>query len=131
MVSLDADMMDVEISKLTSPSRQEHRLSLALPPIDQVAVSVFSSCQFYTVFILSIDILYSRRYRVDLIHIFASCKCDSLAPMAPPVSFTKATLSYPIYSVDFDPYNRGFLVVGGGGGEGRSGVSNKIVGLQL
>ncbi|PSK42203.1 Guanine nucleotide-exchange factor SEC12 [Elsinoe australis] len=46
--------------------------------------------------------------------------------MAPPVSFTKATLSYPIYSVDFDPYNRGFLVTGGGGGEGRSGVSNKI-----
>ncbi|KAF4547601.1 Hypothetical protein D9617_39g039360 [Elsinoe fawcettii] len=46
--------------------------------------------------------------------------------MAPPVSFTKATLSYPIYSVDFDPYNRGYLVVGGGGGEGRSGVSNKI-----
>ncbi|PNS18177.1 Guanine nucleotide-exchange factor SEC12 [Sphaceloma murrayae] len=46
--------------------------------------------------------------------------------MAPPVSFTKATLSCPIYSVDFDPYNRGYLVVGGGGGEGRSGVSNKI-----
>ncbi|GAM91434.1 hypothetical protein ANO11243_094840 [Dothideomycetidae sp. 11243] len=46
--------------------------------------------------------------------------------MAPPVSFTKATLSYPVYSVDFDPYNRGYLVVGGGGGEGRSGVSNKI-----
>ncbi|KAF2147681.1 hypothetical protein K461DRAFT_233811 [Myriangium duriaei CBS 260.36] len=46
--------------------------------------------------------------------------------MAPPVSFTKATLSYPVYSVDFDPYNRSYLVVGGGGGEGRSGVSNKI-----
>ncbi|KAF2225395.1 hypothetical protein BDZ85DRAFT_307209 [Elsinoe ampelina] len=42
--------------------------------------------------------------------------------MAPPVSFTKLTLSYPIYSVDFDPYNRGYLVVGGGGGEGRSGT---------
>lgn len=44
-----------------------------------------------------------------------------------PVSFTKTTLSYPVYAAEFDPYNRGFLVVGGGGGEGRSGVANKIV----
>lgn len=44
-----------------------------------------------------------------------------------PISFTKATLSYPVYSVDFDPYNRGYVVVAGGGGEGRSGVGNKIV----
>ncbi|GAB7352727.1 hypothetical protein MBLNU459_g3081t1 [Dothideomycetes sp. NU459] len=43
-----------------------------------------------------------------------------------PVSFTKATLSYPVYAVDFDPYNRGYVVVAGGGGEGRSGVGNKI-----
>jgi prolactin regulatory element-binding protein len=47
--------------------------------------------------------------------------------MPGPVSYTKATLSYPLYSVDFDPYDRGFLVVGGGGGEGRSGVGNKLV----
>jgi hypothetical protein len=44
-----------------------------------------------------------------------------------PVSFTKTTLSYPVYAAEFDPYNRGFLVVGGGGGQGRSGVANKIV----
>jgi len=44
-----------------------------------------------------------------------------------PISFTKTTLSYPVYTVDFDPYNRGYLVVAGGGGEGRSGVGNKIV----
>lgn len=44
-----------------------------------------------------------------------------------PISFTKTTLSYPVYSADFDPYNRGYLVVAGGGGEGRSGVGNKIV----
>ncbi|KAH0177230.1 hypothetical protein KCU86_g15640, partial [Aureobasidium melanogenum] len=43
-----------------------------------------------------------------------------------PVSFTKTTLSYPVYAAEFDPYNRGFLVVGGGGGQGRSGVANKI-----
>ena len=51
--------------------------------------------------------------------------------MPSPVSFTKATLSYPVYSADFDPYNRGYLVVGGGGGEGRSGVGNKIVGAKF
>ena len=50
--------------------------------------------------------------------------------MSPPVSFTKTTLDYPIYAADFDPYGRGYLVVGGGGGEGRSGVGNKIVRLQ-
>ncbi|KAK8225683.1 hypothetical protein HDK77DRAFT_458724 [Phyllosticta capitalensis] len=46
--------------------------------------------------------------------------------MAPGVSFTKATLSYPVFAADFDPYNRGYLVVAGGGGENRSGVPNKI-----
>ncbi|KAF2761396.1 hypothetical protein EJ05DRAFT_536176 [Pseudovirgaria hyperparasitica] len=46
--------------------------------------------------------------------------------MAPPVSFTKCTLSYPIVAAAFDPY-RNYLVVGGGGGAGRSGVKNKIV----
>ncbi|OJD38983.1 uncharacterized protein BKCO1_300046 [Diplodia corticola] len=48
-----------------------------------------------------------------------------------PVSFTKATLPYPVYSADFDPYNRGYLVVGGGGGEGRSGVPNQITLLDV
>ena len=37
------------------------------------------------------------------------------------------TLSYPLYAADFDPQNHDFLFVGGGGGEGRSGVGNKIV----
>lgn len=47
------------------------------------------------------------------------------------VSYAKATLPFPIYAVDFDPYNRGYLVVGGGGGEGRSGVPNQIVSAGL
>ncbi|KKY19219.1 hypothetical protein UCRPC4_g04593 [Phaeomoniella chlamydospora] len=38
----------------------------------------------------------------------------------------KITLSYPLYGADFDPRNSGFLLVGGGGGEGRSGVGNRI-----
>ena len=43
------------------------------------------------------------------------------------ISYAKATLPYPIYAADFDPYGRGYLVVGGGGGEGRSGIPNQIV----
>ena len=43
------------------------------------------------------------------------------------VSYAKHTLDYPVYAADFDPYNRGYLIVAGGGGEGRSGVPNKIV----
>ena len=37
------------------------------------------------------------------------------------------TLSYPLYATDFDPQNQDFLFIGGGGGEGKSGVKNKIV----
>lgn len=47
--------------------------------------------------------------------------------MSPPAASAKITLTYPIYAADFDPQNSGFLLVGGGGGEGRSGISNKIV----
>ena len=47
--------------------------------------------------------------------------------MAPAVASAKLTLSYPLYAADFDPQNNGFLLVGGGGGESRSGVGNKIV----
>lgn len=49
--------------------------------------------------------------------------------MAPSIPFAKITLSYPLYGADFDPKNANFLLVGGGGGEGRSGVGNKIVRL--
>jgi prolactin regulatory element-binding protein len=45
--------------------------------------------------------------------------------MAPSISFTKTTLTYPVGAAAFDPY-RGYLVVAGGGGAGRSGVGNKI-----
>jgi len=47
--------------------------------------------------------------------------------MNPAISYAQTKLSYPIFDVDFDPYTRGYLVVGGGGGEGRSGVANKLV----
>ncbi|KAL8999990.1 MAG: hypothetical protein Q9169_001235 [Polycauliona sp. 2 TL-2023] len=46
--------------------------------------------------------------------------------MAPPFASAKLTLSYPLYASDFDPQNDSFLLVGGGGGEGRTGVGNKI-----
>ncbi|KAM0719060.1 hypothetical protein Q7P37_004965 [Cladosporium fusiforme] len=51
--------------------------------------------------------------------------------MAPNVSYAKATLPFPIFAAEFDPYNRGYLVVGGGGGEGRSGVPNQIAVLDV
>lgn len=47
--------------------------------------------------------------------------------MSPAVASAKLTLSYPLYASDFDPQNDNFLLVGGGGGEGRTGVGNKIV----
>ncbi|KAL8919712.1 MAG: hypothetical protein Q9172_004850 [Xanthocarpia lactea] len=47
--------------------------------------------------------------------------------MSPAVASAKLTLSYPLYASDFDPQNSDFLLVGGGGGEGRTGVGNKIV----
>lgn len=47
--------------------------------------------------------------------------------MAPSIPSAKTTLSYPLYGVDFDPHNDKYLITGGGGGEVRSGVGNKIV----
>lgn len=47
--------------------------------------------------------------------------------MAPPVASAKLTLSCPLYASDFDPQDDHFLLVGGGGGEARTGVGNKIV----
>nr|POE76168.1 hypothetical protein CFP56_59648 [Quercus suber] len=47
------------------------------------------------------------------------------------VSYAKTTLPYPIFAADFDPYNRGYLVVGGGGGESKTGVPNKISVLDV
>ncbi|ODH13537.1 hypothetical protein ACO22_07164 [Paracoccidioides brasiliensis] len=46
--------------------------------------------------------------------------------MAPDTPSAKITLSCPLFGVDFDPRNSDFVLVGGGGGEGRSGVGNKI-----
>ena len=51
--------------------------------------------------------------------------------MAPANSYAKTTLPFPIFAAEFDPYNRGYLVVAGGGGEGRSGVPNQIVSTVL
>ncbi|KAK6607290.1 hypothetical protein H4I95_04939 [Botrytis cinerea] len=46
--------------------------------------------------------------------------------MAPLIPSAKLTLPYPLYACDFDPVDSTRLVVGGGGGAGRSGVENKI-----
>lgn len=36
-------------------------------------------------------------------------------------------VDYPLYSVDYDPEDASRIVIGGGGGAGRSGVANKMV----
>lgn len=38
-----------------------------------------------------------------------------------------AAVDYPLFAVDFDPEDATRIMVGGGGGPGRSGVANKIV----
>jgi len=43
-------------------------------------------------------------------------------------TFTTIQLSYPIFDLDPDPYNRPYLVAGGGGGINKNGVPNKLVG---
>ena len=57
----------------------------------------------------------------------ASFHLTLLPTMAPLVHAAKITLSCPLFSADFDPRDNDRLLVGGGGGEGRSGVGNKIV----
>ncbi|OAQ89406.1 guanine nucleotide exchange factor-like protein [Purpureocillium lilacinum] len=49
------------------------------------------------------------------------------------VPFPRASieLDYPLYALDFDPEDAQRLVVGGGGGAGRSGVGNKITVLDV
>ncbi|KAK1249860.1 hypothetical protein MKX08_009863 [Trichoderma sp. CBMAI-0020] len=46
--------------------------------------------------------------------------------MALPFPQASIKLDYPLYAVSFDPQDVNRLVVGGGGGAGRSGVANKI-----
>lgn len=56
--------------------------------------------------------------------------------MGPPIATATLSLKgarnnpYPLYAADFDPWTNGLLLVGGGGGESKSGVGNKIVRLR-
>ncbi|KAI5465464.1 hypothetical protein BGZ63DRAFT_420033 [Mariannaea sp. PMI_226] len=50
--------------------------------------------------------------------------------MAPPFPSASTELDYPLYAVDFDQEDSNRLVVGGGGGAGRSGVGNKITVIE-
>ncbi|KAK4200487.1 hypothetical protein QBC40DRAFT_326792, partial [Triangularia verruculosa] len=46
--------------------------------------------------------------------------------MAPLIPSAEIRLSYPLYALDFDPQDANRLVVGGGGGAGKTGVGNRI-----
>ncbi|KAI9894474.1 MAG: hypothetical protein M1814_003232 [Vezdaea aestivalis] len=50
--------------------------------------------------------------------------------MGPQILAAKSRLSIPLYAVDFDPENADLLVAGGGGGESKSGVGNKLILLR-
>ncbi|KAH7162306.1 hypothetical protein B0J13DRAFT_5483 [Dactylonectria estremocensis] len=50
--------------------------------------------------------------------------------MTPPFPCASIELDYPLYALDFDKEDSNRLVVGGGGGAGRSGVGNKITVLE-
>ncbi|KAI5292299.1 hypothetical protein KEM52_006462, partial [Ascosphaera acerosa] len=47
--------------------------------------------------------------------------------MPPHIPSARATLAVPLMAADFHPLDDRYLVVGGGGGEGRSGVGNRII----
>jgi prolactin regulatory element-binding protein len=47
------------------------------------------------------------------------------------VSYTSYDLGYPPWALDFDPYNRGYLLVGGGGGAGQKEVPNRLTLLDV
>jgi hypothetical protein len=48
--------------------------------------------------------------------------------MAPPLpSSARLRLKYPLYGCDFDPLSSSYLVVGGGGGEGNSGLPKTAI----
>jgi hypothetical protein len=47
------------------------------------------------------------------------------------VPFAKYDLGYPPWTLQFDPYNRGYLVVGGGNGEGQTEVPNRLTLLNV
>jgi hypothetical protein len=42
------------------------------------------------------------------------------------IAFEKFDLGYPPWTLQFDPYNRGYLIVGGGNGEGQKEVPNRL-----
>jgi hypothetical protein len=39
--------------------------------------------------------------------------------MSQKVSFSHIDVGYPPWALEFDPYSRGYLLVAGGGGEGK------------
>lgn len=51
--------------------------------------------------------------------------------MASPFPEARIEVDYPLYSVDYDPEDASRIVIGGGGGAGRSGVANKMVSFGI
>jgi hypothetical protein len=64
--------------------------------------------------------LVERIRRTSLCHDPASAvNLCSFGAMSQKVSFSQIDLGYPPWALEFDPYSRGYLLVAGGGGEGK------------
>ncbi|KAI9723876.1 MAG: hypothetical protein M1828_003995 [Chrysothrix sp. TS-e1954] len=51
--------------------------------------------------------------------------------MPEPVSYASHSLDLPIFDAEFDPAGRPYLLVGGGGGENKGGVPNRLICLDV
>jgi len=51
--------------------------------------------------------------------------------MSKRASSAQLDLGYPPWALDFDPYNRGYLLLSGGGGEGQKEVPNRLTLLNI
>ncbi|KKK13368.1 hypothetical protein AOCH_001814 [Aspergillus ochraceoroseus] len=68
----------------------------------------------------SLSCFFPSLRQISLFIIFG--RATTVPKMAPNISSAKLTLSCPLFAADFDPRNPAFLLVAGGGGEGRSGA---------
>lgn len=73
-------------------------------------------------------VLRDGAYKLDYISAFNN---TYHAPLEMSYKTASVCLSCPLYAAAFDPHDNRRLLVGGGGGEGRSGVENKIVSVDL
>jgi hypothetical protein len=104
---------------LSSSSTHEDQVNLPLP--------IYTSRCHVTVLFLALVESNSRTPPVSSVAFLTSYPTRS-SNMAPPLpSSARLRLKYPLYGCDFDPLSSSYLVVGGGGGEGNSGLPKTAI----